>query len=220
MPKTGIVFCGNMTDLFLDQITDEELKQFFFGVVKCDRKNNMPCRDAQGRPAYNPATYLWLSKRTERMANFILNSPTALSAVNCWFGMTGENQEWYDRRVPFFRTIRDRKILDVHLQPQHLWLSAEPLIGPLDLGDNPPFGWVVVGCESGANARPCDIEWIRSVVNQCRKWDIPVFVKQIQGKDGHTCIRDIAEFPEDLRIRQMPFPHDFKTRSRKCAKKS
>lgn len=217
MPKTGIVFCGNMTDLFLDEIPDKDLNEMFFSLMKVD-KVGLPCRDEKGRPAYHPATYLWLSKRAERMANYILSSPTALSAPNCWYGMTGENQEWYDRRVQHFRRIRDKRILDIYLQPQHLWLSAEPLLGPLDLGDNPPFGWVVVGCESGANARECKTEWIRSVVEQCKKWKIPVFVKQIQGAN-RSCIRDINLFPEDLRIRQMPFPHDFKKRG-KCAKKA
>ena len=89
------------------------------------------------------------------------------------------------------------------------WLSAEPLLGPIDLHlgyiapEDLPFKWVATGCESGPNRRPCKIEWIESIVDQCRARDIPVFVKQLDlnGK----CERDITKFPKHLQIRQVPW---------------
>jgi hypothetical protein len=39
--------------------------------------------------------------------------------------------------------------------------------------------WVIVGGESGGNARPCEVAWIRSIVAQCRAARVPVFVKQL-----------------------------------------
>jgi protein gp37 len=62
---------------------------------------------------------------------------------------------------------------------------------------------VVLGCESGSNRRPCKVGWIESVVEQCRAAHVPVFVKQIDlcGK----CVTDINQFPEHLRIRQVPW---------------
>ena len=72
------------------------------------------------------------------------------------------------------------------------------------------FEWVVVGCESGPNRRPCKIEWIESIVDQCRARDIPVFVKQldINGK----CERDITKFPKHLQIRQVPWAKEGETK--------
>ena len=80
-------------------------------------------------------------------------------------------------------------------------LSVEPLLGPIDLtpwlaspseynvlkasrGEpawdrRPRISWVIAGGESGPNARPCDIAWIRSIVRQCRESGVPVFVKQL-----------------------------------------
>jgi protein gp37 len=39
--------------------------------------------------------------------------------------------------------------------------------------------WVIVGGESGPGARPCDVAWIRSIVQQCQAASVPVFVKQL-----------------------------------------
>ena len=87
------------------------------------------------------------------------------------------------------------------------WLSAEPLLGPIDLlkGRNgmPPFRWVVVGCESGPRRRPCKIEWVEGIVGQCLAAGVPVFVKQLDI--GGKCETDINRFPAHLRIRQVPW---------------
>lgn len=88
--------------------------------------------------------------------------------------------------------------------------------------------WVVVGGESGHNARPCDIAWIRSIVQQCKSANVPVFVKQLgKGRLEYGKIHvqpdstiknqqsaaftfknskggDISEFPKDLQIRELP----------------
>ncbi len=43
----------------------------------------------------------------------------------------------------------------------------------------PSLDWVIVGGESGPKARPCDVAWIRSVVEQCKASGVPCFVKQL-----------------------------------------
>ena len=89
------------------------------------------------------------------------------------------------------------------------WLSAEPLLGPIDMQlqyiapEDLPFDWVVVGAESGPNRRPCKLEWVESIVRQCRKAGIKVFVKQLDI-DGKL-VKDIAKFPPELQIRQVPW---------------
>ncbi|MHB8953538.1 MAG: DUF5131 family protein [Pirellulaceae bacterium] len=72
-----------------------------------------------------------------------------------------------------------------------LGLSLEPLVGPVDLAmtclggaGSTGIDWVIVGGESGPNARPCNVEWIRSIVAQCREANVPCFVKQL----GACCV--------------------------------
>lgn len=112
-------------------------------------------------------------------------------------------------------------------------LSAEPLVGPLNLDEwlGLPFGgnfqnrlldWVIVGGESGPGARPCNVAWIRDIVAQCKVAGVPVFVKQLGtriyidpgdrlGFSDSTYHKvsdpkggDWDEWPEDLRVREFP----------------
>lgn len=80
--------------------------------------------------------------------------------------------------------------------------------------------WVIVGGESGPKARPCNIEWIRDIVRQCKEAAVPCFVKQLGSRstDGsteaklldaigmnlfkHTKGGDISEWPADLKVRE------------------
>lgn len=81
------------------------------------------------------------------------------------------------------------------------FISAEPLLGPLEIvgylsGEYAPedwggamaeaFGpsldWVIVGAESGPSCRPCNVNWIRELVRQCRQTQTAVFVKQLGGR--------------------------------------
>jgi protein gp37 len=168
------------------------------------------------------ATYLWLTKRVENMAFELADGAFSkleedrfadnhlrlshLNLSNHYFGFTAENQERYDER---YNDVMNGR------WPQwaNLWLSAEPLLGPIELtpvdlaigGIGVPriFKWVVVGCESGPNRRPCKIEWVESIVEQCRSAGVPVFVKQLDI--GGRCVTDINKFPEHLRIRQVPW---------------
>ena len=114
---------------------------------------------------------------------------------NHYFGFTAENQEWYDKRAISCRNLP---------KWANLWISAEPLLGPLAIGsllNN--LKWVVVGCESGPNRRPCKIGWVESIVEQCMAANVPVFVKQLDIKG--RCVTDINKFPAHLRIRQVPW---------------
>lgn len=105
------------------------------------------------------------------------------------------------------------------------WLSLEPLLGPIDLRQwlttyqqqtGRGLSMVIAGGEhaSKASARPCDIEWMRSLANQCASAGVPFYLKQLgsracnSGFVWHTKDRagaDPAEWPEDLRkYHQLP----------------
>lgn len=177
-----IAFCGNMTDLFGEWVSSPA------SIIK-------QCIDWR-----SDAIYLWLTKRIGNMCD-ALKEVENLTTFQHYFGFTAENQEWYDRR---FKAWREMTPLGFNG-----WLSAEPLLGPIDLGlryiapEDMPFEWVVVGCESGPNRRPCNIEWVESIVEQCMAAKIPVFVKQLSINGA--CETDINKFPAHLRIRQVPW---------------
>lgn len=89
------------------------------------------------------------------------------------------------------------------------FLSLEPLLGPLPSLNLAGIGWVIIGGESGRDARPMDLGWVRDIVAQCREAGTAVFVKQLgsvwarenggRGKGG-----DWDRWPDELRIRQYP----------------
>lgn len=179
-PRKGVVFVGNMTDIF-GEWNDFDM---IFGWMS----------------QFCGGPYLVLTKRVERMYQYLCKH---YARWDTWYGMTAENQELYKERIKTFRGITKASGL-------HRWLSAEPLLGPIDMQlqyippkDMPPFDWVVVGAESGPNRRPCKIEWVDSIVWQCRMAGIPVFVKQLEI-DGKL-EKDIAKFPKHLQIRQVPW---------------
>lgn len=86
---------------------------------------------------------------------------------------------------------------------------------------NDGIDWVICGGESGSNARPCHIDWIRSLVQQCEQTNTAVFVKQL-GQNSLACVAgssnkiklkdrkggDMAEWPDDIRVRQFPIVQD------------
>ena len=127
---------------------------------------------------------------------------------NVWMGCSVEDQATKTR-------IDELRTLPAGLR----FLSIEPLLedlGELDLRD---IDWVIVGGESGPKSRTCDVAWIRSVVEQCKIAGVPVFVKQLgayateEHEDGgppyDLYLSDakggnMGEWPEDLRVREMP----------------
>lgn len=183
---------------------------------------------------------------------------------NVWLGTSISLQEHADKQVPELLKCRD-------LSPV-LFLSAEPLLGPINLSaiqwaagpvgqektnmilvdalrgiqgagyiarNEPTINWCIVGGESGAHARRCDVQWIRDLRDQCTAAGVPVLIKQlgahvtwdgVQGgymngtpnvwPEGMRCEDtgqgnfrvylkddkggDMAEWPEDMRVRQFP----------------
>ena len=148
----------------------------------------------------------WLDRLDTRTPNLILTRRVSRMVEHLsrygWrqalYGMTAENQARYDERISDFKTLSNQ-------MPR--WLSAEPLIGKIDMlspyvsSADLPFDWVVVGAESGPNRRPCKLEWVELIVRQCRVAGIPVFVKQLEM--GGKLVADIKKFPPELQIRQM-----------------
>lgn len=125
-------------------------------------------RDVFGVMAKTPQhTYQILTKRVRRLRRV---APALDWPPNVWIGVSVEDDTVLDRvdelrRVP--AAVR--------------FLSCEPLLGPLqDLGLD-GIGWVIVGGESGPNARPMDPKWPLDIRDQCLIASVPFFFKQWGG---------------------------------------
>lgn len=142
------------------------------------------------------------------------NAPLVLAGnwplPNVWIGCTVENQQAADERIPLL----------LQTPAAVRWVSMEPLLGAVDLkhGDwIPPQGggskvnlfrpwetplpsldWVVVGGESGTNARPMHPDWARSLRDQCADAGVPFLFKQ-HGEWAQTECKAGGDLGGDMR---------------------
>lgn len=150
-------------------------------------------------------TFLVLTKRPERMLDF---------AVRGWPDRSWPSNVWAGTSVGVQRFMAPRWASLAQVPARVLFMSCEPLLEPLVLPPPIPGGrglsWAIIGGESGREARPCDEEWIRSLVRQCREIGAAPFVKQMgtvwaRGRGAADAKgEDPGEWDEDLRIREFP----------------
>lgn len=102
-------------------------------------------------------------------------TPLPWPLPNVWVGVSAETQRWADIRVP--------DLLDTPAAVR--WVSAEPLLGPLDLDtadwdatSDGGIDWVVAGGESGPGARPMHPDWARGLRDQCAEAGVAFLFKQ------------------------------------------
>ncbi len=111
--------------------------------------------------------YQILTKRSERLREL---SPILPWSEHIWMGVSVENLDYMYRIDDLRATGADIK-----------FLSLEPLLGPLPDLDLRDIDWAIVGGESGPGARAMDVEWVRSIRNQCATAQVPFFFKQWGG---------------------------------------
>lgn len=204
-PRKGVVFIGNMTDLFGEWNSREYIRS---GV----------CLAGLSHVAVN----LVLTKRAKRLPEVLI--PYCAAFPHVWYGVTAENDARFQERAPYLVGLCDDRMRKPGNESR-LWLSLEPLLGPISLNtlhggithdawgnhtSADPYwsyldyiDWVVVGAESGPNRRPCKIEWVESIVEKCQCANVPVFVKQLDINGRLE--KDINKFPPHLQIRQVPW---------------
>lgn len=100
---------------------------------------------------------------------------------NVMLGVTAENQARADERIPLLMRC-----------PAALrFVSIEPMLGPVDLSTTgylwggrdddtevDALDWVICGAESGLGRRPMELDWARSLRDQCQAAGVPFFLKQ------------------------------------------
>jgi len=117
-------------------------------------------------------TYQILTKRENRMYEYFLSRNVP---ENVWLGVSVEN-------------AANKKRIDklVRIKAKIRFISFEPLIGAIGKTDLYGIHWVIVGGESGHNARPLKKEWVEEIFQQCEEQKVAFFFKQwgTWGADG------------------------------------
>lgn len=113
-------------------------------------------------------TFQVLTKRHHRLAAL---APTLPWPPNVWMGVTIENRRFVHRadclrEVP--AAVR--------------FISAEPLLGPLERLDLTGIHWLIAGGESGFRHRRVDARWLRELRDRCAAEDVAFFFKQWGGR--------------------------------------
>jgi len=217
--KPSRIFVNSMSDLFHEDVPFSFIKDVWLVMHEAHQKHGHTFQILTKRPermleAIGPRGFGWYSKEG------VVPCPEP----GIWLGVSVENQEtrW---RIDVLREV-----------PAAVrFLSLEPLLEDLGALDLSGIDWVILGGESGPGARPCNVEWIRGIVRQCKAASVPVFVKQL-GSHPHYLVGDrdtcggrlrcssgdwraslmpsdrkggeISEWPEDLRVREFPRDHE------------
>ena len=214
------IFPCSMTDLFLDSYSDSEL-DCVFAVMAANPRHTFQVLTKRPERLYAycealqqvaddhaPQTKFGTFTPTQVLnLRMLAGSPVpggilgqAFDAPwplpNVQFGITAEDQKRFDERVPWLlKTPAAVK-----------FVSCEPLLGSIDLGrhleiflgplgepDRVNINWVIVGGESGQQARPMHPDWARSLRDQCQAAGVPFFFKQWGEWAEADIIRDYEE---------------------------
>jgi protein gp37 len=216
--KPRRVFVNSMSDLFHEDVPFEFIEKVHETIRECERH-----------------TFQILTKRPQRMLDYWTwrqeeyfgRSKISRPPPNAWYGVSVEDQKRADERIPLL----------LRAPAAVRFLSCEPLLEAVDLDleryespgwfeyRNRLIDWAIVGGESGPGSRRLNVEWIRSLVNQCAAAGVACFVKQLgTGYSLHTDLGrgfhhadgeerfivkdrhggDPDEWPEDLRVREFP----------------
>ena len=187
--KPRTIFVVSMGDLFHEDVPSSFICEMWQVMRECRRH-----------------TFMILTKRAARMRDvvkkYIADPEWGLTPLpNVWLGVTAENQEMADKRIPML----------LQIPAAVRFASVEPMLGPVDLEryivscndcgnqgstgyitryddqlcracskgeEGPALDWVICGGESGPGARPMHPDWVRGLRDQCEESEIPFFFKQ------------------------------------------
>lgn len=160
----AFVFCASLADVF-DNEVDPAWRADLFALI--ESTSNL--------------TWLLLTKR---IGNVLSMSQAADGLpTNVAIGATMANQEEYARDAPKLAAVKDE------LNPLFTFGSFEPLLSNINLWSSPAPDWVIVGGESGKNARPMNLTWVRNIRADAHTLGRVFNFKQVGGrtadKGGH-----------------------------------
>jgi len=184
--KPRKIFVNSMSDLFHGEIDEDTIDRIFAVMAICRHH-----------------TFQILTKRPHRMFEYLAGygrldniydcwhefsggpmEAEAWPLPNVWLGVTAENQQTADERIPLL----------LQTPAAVRFVSVEPMLGPVDLRPylhrglladpseigkfRDPVDWVICGGESGPGARPMHQDWARGLRDQCQVARVPFLFKQ------------------------------------------
>lgn len=190
LKKPARIFVADMGDLFYEGVSDEDIDRVL-AVMALAPQHTFLVLTKRAERMWKYVGELYAGRMYEIAESYMMENNTCLDAgrmilesfanglPNCHLGISVEDQKTADERIPFLlRTLAAVR-----------WISYEPALGSVDFhkptgwylhNDSIPLraeipemlidgiNWIVVGGESGPGARPCDLQWIRSAVEQCQ----------------------------------------------------
>jgi protein gp37 len=225
--KPARIFACSMSDLFHENLPDEAIDKVFAVMALCPQHT---FQILTKRPERMQRYMTYLGNRDDLIADHALRlsgwpknaapgrtkerrdaimhrvrNPSEWKGL--WLGTSVEDQARADERIPLLRKtpVATR------------FLSCEPLLGPLNIrehlvgqeepgrvgnatGWTPPIDLVIIGGESGPRARPFNVSWARSLIEQCRGTDAVPFVKQLGRRPYWDRLNGCGKWPELTRI--------------------
>ncbi len=205
--KPRRVFVCSMADLFHPDVPFKYISRVFNVMSDCGD---------QGKQH----VFMVLTKRPERIRPFLAQwLPYQVSGhlPNVWLGVTAENQEQADKRIPLLLQV-PAAVRFVSVEPMLSSINIERYLmscnGCGNQGsaayitrwedslcracgkeeEGPSLDWTICGSETGPGARPMELEWARDLRDQCKESGTPYFFKKATGGD----------VPDDLMIREFP----------------
>lgn len=247
------IFVNAMSDLFHEKLSDEDIAAVYGVMAACPQHQfqvltKRPERRLEWQSRVMDCgggqSGVVVADVTEYAGRF------GLDITELWNLAGGRRSQWPLPNVSEYVSVEDQVTADERIPilldtPAAIrGVSYEPALGPVrfsgagwdylrgyatdwvgDVIGTASLDHVIVGGESGPGARPCDVEWIRSVVEHCREAGVACFTKQLGARpyfgDGggvgayaHRENRvlhlndpkggDPSEWPEDLRVQEFP----------------
>jgi len=190
------IFVNSLSDLFHDSVPDEYIAKVFAAMAVAPQhtfqlltKRHARMRSLLSSTSFPELVTVWAWRLFPGRAIYDAREVISLPLPNVWLGVTVEDQERADLRIP--------ALLETPAAVR--WLSCEPLLGPITLtrlharcethdfeggfctGGCPDVytvDWIVVGGESGPGARPMHPGWARGLRDQSTDLGIPFLFKQ------------------------------------------
>jgi protein gp37 len=211
--KPQRIFVNSMSDLFHDDIPDMFISRVWDVMRRCPQHTFMVLtkRHARMRSLLSSAafqeTHHQLGGVGTDGSNGHLEHFRTWPLRNVWLGVSAENQQWADIRIP--------ALLDTPAAVR--FASLEPLLGPINLDncggyqavrpDPDPtltyLDWVIVGGESGHHFRFLDPDWIRELRDECNAASVAFLFKQWGGNTPKANGRELDgrtwdQYPEPV----------------------
>ena len=163
--KPRRVFVNSMSDVFHPAVPYDFITRMFGIMLEASTRCGHVFQVLTKRP--NRAVTWWTRARDQY---------EGVWPANVWIGTSVENQQYAARITTLAR-----------LPAPVRFVSAEPLLGPVDLTDWLERGdvqWVIAGGEGGPQARPMNLDWARDLRDQTQAAGVAFFLKQLGGKRG------------------------------------